>query len=80
MNDPIKVEIINVLILSLIIPQTRDIGVVGIIGTARRKIRTIISFHDPVKCRPMFSTSLCEILNHFPNRLMKKSSVLSAKK
>ena len=80
MNDPIKAETINVRMFSLIIPQTRDTGVVGMIGITRRNIRIKISFHDPVKRLPMFSTSRCEMLNHFPNRPMMRSSVLSAKK
>ena len=80
MNDPIKVDTRYVRMLSLIIPQTRDIGVVGIIGMARRNMRTTISFHDPVKRLPIFSMSFPDILNSFPNRPMIKSSVLSAKK
>lgn len=58
MNDPIKAETTNVRIFSLIIPQTRDKGVVGIIGIARRNVRIKISFHDPVKRLPILSTLL----------------------
>ena len=80
MNDPIKAEIINVRIFSLIIPQTKDKGVVGIIGIERRNMRIKISFHDPVKRLPILSTSRCEMFNHFPNRPVTRFSVLSAKK